>query len=182
MSHQPFEAWLLMRDELTPDESGRLRAHLDECGPCAALAGALEEVEAEFRTAESLRPAPGFTARWRARMEGASERRAVRQAWSALGLMAGMAVSLLALLVAGVLGSPADWAAGGLRTLAGWIADARLVWGLAGAFVGSLPEPISIASGMALALGLMAATVGLAGAWFITMHRFALPVHRGGVR
>jgi len=182
MSHQPFESWLLTQDGLTQEQAANLQAHLVECEVCAALAVALGEVESKLRSAEPLRPAPGFTARWHARSERAAERRSARQVWLALALSIGLAVLLLALLVLGVMASPGDWAARGLRTVAGWIADVRLAWSLVGAFLGSLPEPVSLASGIGLGLGLMLVLVGLAAAWFITVHRFAFPVHRGGVR
>ncbi len=182
MSHQPYVGWLLMQDELTSEQAASLREHLADCEVCVSLASALSQVEVQLRGAELLRPAPGFTARWRARVERAEGRRRARQAWLALAITLGLAVALSAVLVLGVVASPGDYAARGLRMLAGWTADLQLAWSLVGAFAGSLPEPISVASGVGLSLGMMLILVGLSAAWFITVHRYAFPVHRGGMR
>ncbi len=182
MSHQPYEAWLVAQDALTPEQSSGLQAHLAECGVCASMAVALGEVDAVLRGAEALRPAPGFTARWQARARQVEERRSARQAWLALGLAFSLTAALTAVLVLGILASPGDLAARALRTLAGEVADAALAWNLLGAVFGSLPEPLSTASGVGLALGGMLVLVGLAAVWFITVHRFAFPAHREGVR
>jgi anti-sigma factor RsiW len=182
MSHQPFEDRLLSRQELSADEASGLQAHLAECPACASLASALEAVEAQLRFADPVRPAPGFTGRWRSRLARSQARRKERQAWAVLAFSSSCALLLLAVIVVSFMAAPGNWAARGLQSLAGWIADMSLAWSLAGAFVGSLPAPIPAVSGLGLALGGSVCLVGLAAAWFITVRRFAWTAHRGGMK
>lgn len=181
MSHQPFETWLFAQDELTRDQTDDLRAHRAECPACDSLARALGEAEVELRAVQPHRPAAGFAVRWLERQQRAADRRQARQAWWALGLAAGLALLLTAVLALGVIASPAELPARGLQIVAGWLADTSLAWGLISAFVGTLPVPVTLASGFSLALGLMAGLVGLAAAWFVFMQRFVMPLHRQGV-
>jgi anti-sigma factor RsiW len=177
MSHQPFETWLLAGEALTAEQAERLRDHLQECAACRALQAAWAEVEGELRSSPWAEPAPGFTARWQARLALAERKAESRQAWLALGCALGGASGVLAVLGLGVMGSFGQLAAGGLRTLAGWAADLQLVADLLRVFIGGLPQPVPLVSGAGLVGILTVSVVGLAAMWFVAVQRLVIRVH-----
>ncbi len=99
LNHPPFEEWLAARAELTADEAGALHVHLLECDACAQLDAALKTVDGMLRAAPALVPAPGFAARWQARLAVQRARSQRRQTWLILAVAGGGALLLLALLL-----------------------------------------------------------------------------------
>jgi anti-sigma factor RsiW len=181
MSRQPFETWLLAGEGLTDEQAERLHDHLQACPACQALLAAWAEAEGELRSSPWATPAPGFTARWQARLAAEQRRAQTRQVWVTLGLTVASALALVAMLAAGVVGSPGALLAAWLRTMAAWLADLRLVWHFAALLVGRLPPSVSWLSAIGLTSMLTALAVGLTAVWFVSIHRFAFQVHREGV-
>jgi hypothetical protein len=106
MNHHPYQDWLLdepQRPEaaLTAEQAQELGAHLRACQTCRELAGSLRQVETELHAPALLSPAPGFTARWQARLEKESRRRYSHQDlswfWASAALSGLLLVGLLAL-------------------------------------------------------------------------------------
>jgi hypothetical protein len=89
MDHLPFEDWILNNEPLTPRQKRELAAHLKACRTCTAL-GEVDLALANVRQAE---PAPGFTARFQARL--VEQRKTIKRR-NTLGF------SLLAVSVVGV--------------------------------------------------------------------------------
>jgi anti-sigma factor RsiW len=104
MNHQLYEDWLITSYEeegenLSAGQSAELAGHLKDCSSCARLAASWEAVEANLRSAPQAAPAPGFSARWQARL--ALERRRTQQRQTALSL--GLSLAGVALVSAGML-------------------------------------------------------------------------------
>jgi hypothetical protein len=70
MNHQ-FYTDLLFEDteDLSPEQSQILNAHLESCENCRSLARAFFGLEAVLNQADMVEPEPGFTARWQTRLE-----------------------------------------------------------------------------------------------------------------
>jgi|Deesub1362A_J573_1020465.scaffolds.fasta_scaffold11639_2 anti-sigma factor RsiW len=77
MDHRQAEALILEEAELQPSQQGALSEHLANCAACRQFAAGWQEVERLLGRLTLDAPRPGFTARWRARME--AQRRAAQQ-------------------------------------------------------------------------------------------------------
>jgi anti-sigma factor RsiW len=97
-THLPFEEWLLSDTTLSPQEARSLREHLSACPACRQLSAAWREVESQIKTAPSVLPAPGFTARWQVRLEEDRLKLQRRQNLAILLFCVGGAALLLASL------------------------------------------------------------------------------------
>jgi len=64
MKHQPFEEWLLNEEPITPEQKRELDVHLRSCPYCSALA----KTGDVLHSVKMASPAPGFTARFQARL------------------------------------------------------------------------------------------------------------------
>lgn len=110
MNHQPFEEWLLSEKPVDPRQRLELEAHLRVCRYCSALA----ETGTALRTVKMVSPAPGFSARFQARLarQQALDRR--RRRWGAVLFTFGGLAMLLWVLnpyLMAFLASPASWIA-----------------------------------------------------------------------
>jgi len=85
MNHQQFEEWLFSDQTLTPQEEAVLQDHLEGCESCRLLAASWREVERDLREAPFEAPVPGFTLRWRRRLEAQQRRLHRRQSVVLLG-------------------------------------------------------------------------------------------------
>lgn len=108
MNHQPFEAWLLEGQVLTPQQKRDLNAHIQTCAYCAALT----ETELALKSARMVAPAPGFTARFQQKLlaRRAAERR--MRFWGAIVFIVGglgLLMWLFGPLIGSILDSPVDW-------------------------------------------------------------------------
>lgn len=103
MSHQPFEIWLLEPGELSRDQRTKLELHLNECIRCRRLGSSLQAVEQILSSADTIRPARGFGARFASALDHERERRRRRQTAVvfAVTLLGSLAV-LAALLMLGI--------------------------------------------------------------------------------
>ena len=101
MNHQTFENWILDAAPLSEAETQALRAHLETCESCRALAESWGAVAALFDGTPAPDPAPGFSDRWLdalERAEAAQHARARRQAWIAAAVFGSGALLTLILL------------------------------------------------------------------------------------
>ena len=95
MSHEPFREMMAaaLDGPLAPADRAHLDAHLDSCTVCRGAWHGLLEVDGLFRTAPTIAPPAGFTARAAARLA----RRQSRPRVLGGGLMLGMgALALIA--------------------------------------------------------------------------------------
>lgn len=111
MKHQPFDEWLLNETPLTPEQKRELDLHVRSCIHCSALL----ETGAALRSVKMAAPAPGFTARFQARLaeRRLAERR--RRLWGSILFLIGGAGMLLWLAgpsLFAFLASPEVWIAG----------------------------------------------------------------------
>lgn len=116
MNHSPFEDWLLNETPVTLDQQRELEIHLRSCSYCSALA----ETGKMLHTAKVVAPAPGFTARFQAKL---AERKLVerrRRLWGMLVFTVGGLALLMWILSPYVLSfaaSPATW----FSSTLGWV-------------------------------------------------------------
>jgi hypothetical protein len=73
MSHQPFESWLVSDDPLSSDQYASLQAHLQLCESCRGLQGDWDRVIRILLAKPIQKPQPGFTQRWRIRLNNLHE-------------------------------------------------------------------------------------------------------------
>ncbi len=136
-----------------------LRAHLTECGPCAAEMEALQALDRLLAAAPRVQAPPQFRARVMARLERRTQVRqlAAGAAVLALGALALLLLTLVPLVVS-LLGTSSLWPAlwrGGLQALDQGLAltetAVRVLWLL----VRNLAAPLAALSTCALALLLL---------------------------
>ena len=103
MSHQPYETWLFSEERLLPEQAQALREHLRNCEACRRLEQSWSGVQQLFQRSMPTAPAPGFTARWQARLAAEQRRRQRRNGWIMLSVTGGIALVLLLFLGAQAL-------------------------------------------------------------------------------
>ena len=108
MNHQPFEEWLLNDKNLTPPEKRELDLHLRTCTHCTALSA----TGLALRSANVIKPAPGFATRFQQRLaaQKIAERR--RKLWGTMVLILGGAGLLgwfAAPYLVAIITSPVEW-------------------------------------------------------------------------
>ena len=74
MTHQSYEELIFRRmqnsgESISPEELNELEHHLSNCQPCRQLSNVWMEVENEFRLTKMLSPQPGFSKRWKLRLD-----------------------------------------------------------------------------------------------------------------
>jgi len=86
MTHQPYLDWMQAKldDALDPEAARELDAHLAACAECVSEWLLLLEVHHLFQAEPPARPRPGFTGRFKARLEQRHSR--PRLVWGALAL------------------------------------------------------------------------------------------------
>ena len=116
MNHQPFEEWLLDDKPLDPEQQRELQNHMRTCESCTAVA----ESNLALRSARLVGPAPGFSARWQARLVAARVSQRRRALIGTLVFTLG-GLALLTWLAGPtllwILEEPADWIAMVVQTL-----------------------------------------------------------------
>ncbi len=98
MNHQPFERWILMEKDLNKKEKFSLQDHLESCAECRELLQTQREISRLFRSSPSPTPQPGFTARWKSRLE----QRERRGRWKVIGITLAIIITSLLLLVSSI--------------------------------------------------------------------------------
>jgi 4-hydroxybenzoate polyprenyltransferase len=130
------------------------------------LAASWRSLEPQLRQSEQIDAAPGFTRRWKARVQAQRERRRRRQVSLVLaGTLAGAFLSLMALGLAALM-SPAGLAAGWIES----VIRARQV------LEASLHLVTAIGDGLPAIIGGIAVSLTLAWLsvlWFASIYRFA---------
>lgn len=104
MSHQPFEGWLLDRDEIPAGKLSQLETHLADCTSCRQLESSLRQVDQLLVSTPSVEPPDGFLQRFAIGLGRAREQRRRRRTALVLGLTMAGSLSVLAALL--VLGAP----------------------------------------------------------------------------
>lgn len=112
MSHQPFEFWIFMQEDLPPEQTDALQEHLQSCEHCYGLAAAWRQVEPLVSNAQMIAPAPGFVERWELRLE--KERLSIQRRQSLWVFAAGLGFALVSLVLLATvtllsLNSPIEW-------------------------------------------------------------------------
>lgn len=79
MSHQPYTTWILSDEPLPPPARQELHAHLRTCEGCFVLSRRVRELDCLFKGEPPPAPAPGFAARFEARLARGQEGRLRRQ-------------------------------------------------------------------------------------------------------
>lgn len=108
MNHQPFEAWLLEGESLTPEQKRELDSHVRTCTYCAALV----ETGIALKSVKMVSPAVGFTTRFQARLAARKVADRRRRFWGTILFVAGGMAILLWVTgpyLASFLNSPASW-------------------------------------------------------------------------
>jgi len=99
MNHQPFRDWLLSDEKLSTDQTQALQEHLGTCTACNQLASAWSEVELSLHQAPMFVPAPGFTTRWQAHLDGYLQYKQKQRVGISIGITVIFIISLLIILV-----------------------------------------------------------------------------------
>jgi len=168
MNHRPFEDWLLNEQHLTPAEKRDLDAHLRVCRQCAALA----ETGLELRASRMVSPAPGFTARFQARL---AARRIAERRRRLLGLIVllvgggGLLLWLAAPFLLVLFGSPARWLTVVIGYLLFFVSSARTLGEALFVFLRVVPGFIPAYAWMVIG----SALAGLSLLWTVSLWRFS---------
>jgi len=118
-----FDSTSTNRRVLTQTQYQALQNHLQECPSCRELQSAWGKVEALFaveKAADAPVPAPGFSARWKERLEKEQRIKERQQIWSALSFFlssAAMSLSMIIVWFALSFGTPSEWLAGLIREI-----------------------------------------------------------------
>ena len=87
MKHQLYETWILLESKLTPAQERELQDHLKTCSQCRRLAQSQREIAHLFSAAPAPYPQPGFTTRWRKRLNKIEQRKKNLITWTTLSAL-----------------------------------------------------------------------------------------------
>ncbi len=168
MDHRPFEDWLLEDQPLNPEQKRELQSHLRTCADCTALA----EVNLALRSARTVKPAVGFSARWQSRLAAERKLQRRRQVVGSTILSlggAGLLVWMATPVVLAFLESPARWVVGMVNSLLFVMSSLEVLGEAAGVLVRVVPGfvPPYIWLVLASVLG------GLGLLWTVSLWRFS---------
>ena len=170
MGHQRFENWLLTEEPLKPEQQIELQTHLEACLICRTLSDSWQSVAQHLSATTLVDPAPGFTARWEARLETARALAERRTNLIILAFSTAGAVFLLALMVIQLFfafESPAEFFLVSANQVARAFSGFNLTIEVLVAMVKTIPEIVLI--------GLWVGATGLAVMsvlWIISIHQF----------
>ena len=171
MDHRPYKDWLLGDDPLTPEQSTALDAHLSECAACRQLEDGWGNVQLLFEDIPAVNPPAGLINRWQQRLANETSRRQKQQAWLAVGLAGGVALSLLVILgflLVDVLQAPSQLGLIVVTRLLTLVFYLDTAWEITSLFSEVSPS-ISIA-GFALFSGLVSILIVL---WLVVFRQFS---------
>ena len=103
MNHLPYKEWMLSEAPLSAEQDDALQEHLRACEACRQIEPAWMDVKALMQKTPAAEPLPGFSRRWRVRLEQHRLSKQRRLAWIILGIIAGIALVLSALFSLQVL-------------------------------------------------------------------------------
>jgi anti-sigma factor RsiW len=178
MKHLPYEAWVFEDGPLSPGDAEELQIHLERCEHCSGLAAAMNEVTHHLTSAPTMAPAPGFTARWRARLETKRAKAGRRNlnlvvVFITIGLVVLNAVigSELIPFITPIAAEVFEWAGNAINI----IARVNLVREILSVLVDNFFSAIPLGYRLALPTALAALSV----VWFISIQKLGyIPVRR----
>ena len=102
MNHKPYLDWMqsTLDGPLPPDQRSQLVDHLSTCAECQSVWDTLVEVDRLFKSEPLAAPRPGFTGRFKARLE--QRRSRPKAVWGALALGLGAVGAAAMILPVGV--------------------------------------------------------------------------------
>jgi hypothetical protein len=173
MNHQPYETWLFSQEELEVEQLKELKVHLHLCEPCDALATALAEAEGQLCSGNLIAPAPGFTNRWRERIEQrkhVSQKRHTSLLFGAFST--GALILFLPLVVRWFLTalSPGDIVTRAMAEVVDWVAVFGFTSDVTTAVIDGMVDTIPMEWWFTLAFVLFS----LISLWMVMMHRIQL--------
>lgn len=168
MNHRPFEDWLLSGEPLSSAQTSELRGHLTSCEYCSSLV----EVNTALRGAQVAAPAPGFGARFEARLQAQRVRQRRRTLWGLffLGVASAGVMIVFAVRFLPALGQP------GLELLTAYVPAVVSLLNSARATSAIISVLLHITAGFVpgYAWALAAVLCGLLGwLWVVSISRFA---------
>jgi len=180
MKHRLYKGWIIARDELSPDQERELHLHLEKCEACKAFAMAEQALDRTFSSVQMVKPMPGFTQRWRARVNEKRSKVHRRQTSLLLGLLSFGTTALLLPLVIQVilvLLSPEallfDYAKGAVE----WFAWFEFIGEILMTFINTLISTIPVGWWLSLAVVL----AGVSTLWGLSLRRLGYLQRRKGV-
>ncbi len=171
MNHQPYEDWLFIQDGLSPEEEKELAAHLHQCEACKTLSTSWTEIEGMFAMEATVEPQPGFSQRWKERLQVSREAAHHRQTSLILFLLSSATAILalpLSLQVALIALSPEDILFDAIREAAHWLAWFGFLGDFATTFLGSVVETVPVLWWLVSFVVICALVV----VWLISIYRF----------
>lgn len=168
MNHQPFEEWLLDDKNLTSAKKRELDLHLRTCAHCTSLSA----TGLALRSANVVKPAPGFVIRFGHRLiaQRIAERR--RRLWGMMVLIlggAGLLGWLAAPYVFAFTSSPVEWIITGIGYLLFVITSLQALTQVMTVLARILPDFIPPYMWMML----VSALAGFGLLWTISIWRFS---------
>jgi hypothetical protein len=173
MKHQPYEDWIFAQEVLDMDQSKELHVHLKLCERCNTLASALSDVETRLTSDELIGPAPGFTNRWRERLEKKKQVSHRRQTSVLLGgLSTGALILFVPLLIRWVLTalSPGEILSGFIQDTVNWFAIIGFTGDVTAGVIDGMVDTIPVGWWLTFAL----VPIALCSLWMFMMHRIRL--------
>lgn len=180
MTHQPYLNWMMIDPDqpdevLRPEQVVALQQHLESCPECSRLSLAWQAVERELKQPEQVAPAPGFSARWQARLETERSVRQRRHGYRLLALNVGLALAGLALLVVlawPLLKSPQLYLWTIVYQVARWFSILSAARGfidslLQSVYLGPTPTLILMAGGLVSLVGALGLAWGASMRWLL---------------
>ena len=180
MKHRLYEGWIIARDELSPDQERELHLHLEKCETCSVFAQAEQGLERKFSSVQMLKPMPGFTQRWKARVYEKRMNSHRRQTSLLLGLLSLGTTALFVPIVIQVflvLISPekllSDYAKGAVE----WLAWFEFIGEFSLTFINTLISTIPVGWWLSFAVVL----AGVSAVWGLSLRRLGFLQSRKGV-
>jgi hypothetical protein len=168
MNHQPFEDWLLDDEPLTVPQERELQIHVRGCTSCAAIA----DSNLALHATRAMEPAPGFTGRFRPRLDAWRREQRRRQILGTIVLVLG-GVALLSAsagpMIAEAARAPAEW----LTAVAAFLVMLTTLVSVLGEVGSILVRGFAGFIRPAGWLAMAVAGCGAASIWIVTLRRLA---------
>jgi hypothetical protein len=172
MNHQPFREWLFSEQELTAEETKRLRDHLSSCESCNLIETSWKEIEDVIQQIPSAEPLLGFTARWQSHLAEYQLIQQKRKGWFIISGTALVVISLLTILIYQVwalIQAPGPYLAMWFERLVGVMSIYFSIRNITSAY--SLPTPIFAFIAIIFIVGMVSFMSVL---WLATYRKFSL--------
>lgn len=168
MNCQPFEDWLLNDKKLTAEEKRELNGHLQTCRYCVALS----RTGYALRAARVVPPAPGFAARFEARLAARKVAERRKRLWGVL-LLALTGIGLFGWLSApyiyAFVSAPAQWLTAFVGYFLFIVTSLQVVVEASSVFLKIIPEILPPYAWMVL----ISALAGFSLLWTVSIWQFS---------